>query len=137
MSKGLALSIIILVVLAAGLWYLMEGNGDNTLIRDIKKGAGIEDELETPVPTGSSLPTTTQKPAQPSSKQVPAEFQSGNSRFSRGSCTQDADCSVGGCSGEVCSSDPGVITTCEFSPSFPGLKRGYTCGCVNQKCGWR
>ena len=47
-------------------------------------------------------------------------------------CADDADCFTGGCSGEVCSADPGAITTCEGLPFGP---QG-TCGCVDGTCIW-
>lgn len=48
-------------------------------------------------------------------------------------CTRDSDCAVGGCSGEVCSAEAGVTTTCDvlgFSP------KGLGCGCLNGQCVW-
>lgn len=48
-------------------------------------------------------------------------------------CSTDAECHVGGCSSEVCSADPGVITTCE-KRLFPS--QGGSCGCVQGQCSW-
>jgi hypothetical protein len=47
-----------------------------------------------------------------------------------------AECFVGGCSGQVCSDEPGVITTCEFLPEYACYK---TATCEKQDdghCGW-
>lgn len=54
-------------------------------------------------------------------------------------CAADADCGVGGCSGQVCtaaSEAAGVITTCEYLEEYGCLKL-TSCGCVNWKCAWR
>jgi hypothetical protein len=48
------------------------------------------------------------------------------------SCTSDAECSTGGCGGELCYNpkNGSGISTCECTaPS-------YSCGCVNGKCAW-
>jgi eight-cysteine-cluster-containing protein len=49
-------------------------------------------------------------------------------------CTRDADCHQAGCSGEVCSADAGVVTTCEVLPVT--LPEGSACGCVQSQCQW-
>lgn len=49
-------------------------------------------------------------------------------------CTDDTGCHVGGCNGEVCSSEPGVVTTCEVLPIE--LPPGSSCGCVEGSCQW-
>ncbi|MBI4021807.1 MAG: hypothetical protein HY372_00450 [Candidatus Andersenbacteria bacterium] len=72
---------------------------------------------------------------------VPDEFVSGESRFSRGACAQDSECQTAGCSGEICTSEPSVFSTCEYSDEFPNA-RGLNCGCVSGQngdgvCGWR
>jgi eight-cysteine-cluster-containing protein len=46
-------------------------------------------------------------------------------------CRADADCVTGGCSGEVCTAEPGIATTCELVPPAPGA-----CGCVAGQCQW-
>ena len=49
-------------------------------------------------------------------------------------CKKDADCKRGGCSGEVCSSDPEVMSTCEVLPiTWP---EGSACGCIDDMCRW-
>jgi eight-cysteine-cluster-containing protein len=52
----------------------------------------------------------------------------------RNDCDADADCHASGCSSEVCSADPGVITTCEALPVT--LPQGTACGCVQSQCLW-
>jgi len=50
-------------------------------------------------------------------------------------CSADAQCQVGGCSGEVCTAEQGVNTTCEMpADGFPS--KGATCGCVQGQCLW-
>jgi eight-cysteine-cluster-containing protein len=48
-------------------------------------------------------------------------------------CESDDDCFVGGCSGEVCSAEEGVQTTCE-ARDWP--TEGGSCGCVQGTCVW-
>ena len=59
----------------------------------------------------------------------------GNPKYSQGFCKTDSDCTPIGCSSQLCSSDPDIITTCEFSEDFPD-KNVYDCGCVEVKCVW-
>jgi hypothetical protein len=50
--------------------------------------------------------------------------------------TNDAACFVGGCSGQVCSDQEGVITTCEFRPEYACY---HDATCERQgdgQCGW-
>jgi eight-cysteine-cluster-containing protein len=49
-------------------------------------------------------------------------------------CQADSECHTGGCSSEVCSADPGVVTTCEALPV--SLPAGTACGCVESQCQW-
>ncbi|MFH1610318.1 MAG: hypothetical protein ABIA91_00315 [Patescibacteria group bacterium] len=66
---------------------------------------------------------------------VPSEFYSGNSRFSKGLCSQDKDCDAQGCSKEICTSEEGIISTCEVLENAPD-KDHYACGCIKDNCGW-
>jgi len=56
-------------------------------------------------------------------------------KYALGECIFDSECFVGGCSGQICSNDEGVITTCEIRDDFPD-KNIYSCGCINKKCAW-
>ena len=60
------------------------------------------------------------------------------SRGEAGECESDDDCFVGGCSGQVCSSDEEVMTTCEWREEYGCYQdREVTrCGCFEGKCGW-
>ena len=49
-------------------------------------------------------------------------------------CKADTDCHTGGCGGEVCSADPGVMSMCEVPPA--PLPAGTQCGCVEAQCRW-
>lgn len=51
-------------------------------------------------------------------------------------CSHDYDCFKGGCSGQVCSSKPNVVTTCEYADYYSCFNL-TTCGCVNGKCQWK
>lgn len=136
MSSSLILPLIILAVLAGSLYYILQAEGGISQLPFLLQRLGV----------GSQEPPLTTQPAgtPPSTvSKVPPEFQSGNSRYSNGTCSTDADCSTGGCSGESCISvsllneeDGGFVTTCEFSPEFPNAL-GYSCGCVNKVCGWK
>jgi eight-cysteine-cluster-containing protein len=48
-------------------------------------------------------------------------------------CAKDSDCSVGGCSHEVCSAQAGVKTSCIAHADSP---HDATCGCVSGQCIW-
>jgi eight-cysteine-cluster-containing protein len=54
------------------------------------------------------------------------------------SCTVEADCVAGGCSGQLCygKSEPPKATTCEWTECYDAQKYGVSCGCVAQKCAW-
>ncbi len=53
-----------------------------------------------------------------------------------GYCSNDADCKVGGCSGQVCQSrtEVDMITICDWKDCYQ--KQGVYCGCVSNKCMW-
>ncbi len=74
-------------------------------------------------------------PGNDSIKSFLPPFISGNSRFSRGMCLTDQDCFPAGCSGEICTSQTDITSTCEWSDSFPNAQ-GYSCQCVYHFCGW-
>ncbi|MBA2545179.1 MAG: hypothetical protein H0V17_36390 [Deltaproteobacteria bacterium] len=50
--------------------------------------------------------------------------------------TNDAACFVGGCSGQVCSDQEGVITTCEFRPEFACFQDATCERQADGGCGW-
>lgn len=53
-------------------------------------------------------------------------------------CSSDADCAVGGCSGQVCTTverAATLVTTCEWKPEYACYRR-TSCGCVNGTCEW-
>lgn len=95
-------------------------------------------EKPTPPPTG---PTTspgddggqlvTRLPAVPATHPLFDRFE--GTGFPN-DCTGDAGCHTAGCSSEVCSADPGVVTTCEVLPV--SLPAGTACGCVESQCQW-
>ncbi len=46
------------------------------------------------------------------------------------------ECFVGGCSGELCSSDPNAISTCEFLPGMECLRKEASCESSKGECTW-
>jgi eight-cysteine-cluster-containing protein len=55
--------------------------------------------------------------------------------FSSGTCGDDSDCFAAGCSSHYCSSNPDIVTTCEYSKDYPS-EEIYKCGCFEEKCAW-
>jgi eight-cysteine-cluster-containing protein len=45
-------------------------------------------------------------------------------------------CYVGGCSGEICSSEPEAISTCELLPGMECIQEGMSCEAVGNECMW-
>lgn len=124
------LVLILLAVLIGSFYYIVQAEGGWGELPRLMERVGINgDKFLNPksqIRNNGNADETT----------LPNEYFSGKSRFSRGMCAKDSDCFVGGCSGEVCSSESDVITTCEYSENFPN-KVSYSCGCVSQVCGWR
>lgn len=58
---------------------------------------------------------------------------------SNGPCASDADCTTGGCSGQVCQSknEEPIITTCEWRDCYSAQVYGVTCGCIDKQCRWK
>lgn len=51
------------------------------------------------------------------------------------SCKSDADCKIGGCSGQVCMGvGEEIVTTCEWKDCYKPI--GFKCGCLNNACQW-
>ena len=53
-------------------------------------------------------------------------------------CTSNSDCTIGGCSGQVCGKKgviEGTITTCEFKEEYACLKE-TKCACMDNQCNW-
>jgi eight-cysteine-cluster-containing protein len=51
-------------------------------------------------------------------------------------CTKDSDCTVAGCSGQICIEKNNIenrMTTCEFRPEHTCLKETQ-CLCISNKC---
>src|SRR5262245_1992143 len=91
----------------------------------------------------ASPPTTTPPPTSQPTPNEPARAAAvprDNALFARvegegykNDCKADGDCKIGGCSGEVCSAEEGVITTCD-AQQWP--QSGAACGCVHGECLW-
>jgi eight-cysteine-cluster-containing protein len=67
---------------------------------------------------------------------VPSDDFCGTSTL--GTCSSDADCMTGGCSGQVCQSrfETPRITTCEWRDCYDAKKYGYGCKCIQRRCQW-
>jgi eight-cysteine-cluster-containing protein len=54
-----------------------------------------------------------------------------------GDCSSDADCTVTGCSGQICAAEP-VVSTCEFRPEYACYADPEItgCGCNAGRCDW-
>ncbi|MEX1997355.1 MAG: hypothetical protein WEA04_01625 [Candidatus Andersenbacteria bacterium] len=127
MISGSLINLIILAVLIVSLLYILQAEGGVAAVPKILQRLNLDPQWWEwlKVPTRMSAPASSQ----------PRSYTSGESRFSWGNCTQDSDCRITGCSGEVCSVTP-KVTTCEFDDSFPNVQ-GLHCGCVKDKCGWQ
>lgn len=66
---------------------------------------------------------------------VPIEYFSGNSTYSNGACTKDADCFNLGCNLEMCASNKDLMTACVINGDHPDHDK-YSCGCIKDTCGW-
>jgi len=91
-----------------------------------------ESEITNPAPIPTSLPSIANSPSP-----TPQESFCGSSSY--GSCSSDADCKTGGCSGQVCQAknEEGAITTCEWKDCYDSAKYGLQCQCVNKQCQWQ
>ncbi|HPA25594.1 MAG TPA: hypothetical protein PLK76_02435 [bacterium] len=119
--KYLKLNFIILVILAllAGGYFLLfakniapENKNDNSIFDNNNVQVQIRDMSE-----------------------VPAEYFSGNSTYSNGSCTKDTDCFNLGCNLEMCASNKDLMTACVINGDHPDRDK-YACGCIKDTCGW-
>ena len=45
-------------------------------------------------------------------------------------------CYIGGCSGEICSDQTDIVSTCEILPGMECLKKGTSCKPINKECTW-
>ncbi len=50
--------------------------------------------------------------------------------------TEEKDCYVGGCSGELCTVNPEAISTCEWLAGMECIKEGMICQLVSGNCSW-
>ncbi|MFA6254617.1 MAG: eight-cysteine-cluster domain-containing protein [Patescibacteria group bacterium] len=58
-------------------------------------------------------------------------------RSTKVECQTDADCKVGGCSGQICHGKSESITsTCEWKDCYDETKYNLSCGCVTGVCQW-
>lgn len=128
--------ILLIALLAGGLYVFINNTKPEPTLEPTQNATPKPtfDDIYSPRPIPEDTPTTTKVPS--GDNRVPPEYTSGESRFSRGTCQQDSDCQVGGCSSEVCSSEDNIMSTCEYSEDFPGTD-SHRCGCYNNACGWK
>lgn len=125
------LLLILLAVLIGNFYYIVQAEGGWGELPRLMERVGIQiNKIQMPISKfpiddGAKRPSI-----------LPEEYVSGKSRFSLGACTQDSDCDPAGCSGEICTSQMDVLSTCEWSEEFPSTKK-FECGCVNKVCGWK
>ena len=81
-------------------------------------------------------PTGPCRDCNPNNKTPNVEFFCGTS--TSGSCELDSDCSVGGCSNQICYSknDALPVTTCEYRECYNAQLYNKKCGCINNACQW-
>ncbi len=59
----------------------------------------------------------------------------GNSTFAE--CKEDADCKIGGCSGEICGGiRENLVSICVYKDCYNREKFNVQCRCVNNRCQW-
>lgn len=58
-----------------------------------------------------------------------------NLKYANGACSKDSECSLAGCSSELCTSQTGIVSACIAIKDHP-QDLGYTCGCYKNKCSW-
>lgn len=137
MTSTMPLLLILLAVLVGSLYYIVQAEGGWDELPRLMERVGIRLEKFSMFSFQFSNRAGEEKNTDSiSTDKMPKDYTSGKSRFSRGTCAKNNDCFVGGCSGEVCSSEADVISTCEFSEDFPSAKK-FECGCVDKMCGWR
>ena len=77
-----------------------------------------------------------ERPGQPTQEtRTTYKDESGQPKYAQGTCEADEECSPAGCSAQVCTNDPGLITTCEIKEDFPD-KNIFSCGCIKTRCVW-
>jgi len=59
----------------------------------------------------------------------------GEIKYGEGTCSTDNNCTPAGCSREVCSFDPDLVTTCEVKADMPDTNV-FSCGCFEGYCAW-
>ena len=95
---------------------------------------------KTPASAPVSVPTTT--PVAPAGGARQPAVAPGDPLYARvegtsskNDCQGDSDCHAGGCSGEVCSAEGSVTSSCEMA-DWPQRKAPSACGCVAGSCIW-
>jgi hypothetical protein len=102
--------LIILILLLLGFWYLPA----NRVVY------WNHTETVNPVPTPS--PTVVNPPS----------YSYNNTT----TVTTTTTCYVGGCSGQICSDQPGMASNCEFRPEYACYKNATCEVQANGQCGW-
>ncbi len=69
---------------------------------------------------------------------VPAQKSEFCGTSTSGSCVSSDDCTVGGCSSQVCQSknEKPAITTCEYKDCYNPDAYNLSCQCISNKCEW-
>ncbi|MBI3255604.1 MAG: hypothetical protein HYZ63_01405 [Candidatus Andersenbacteria bacterium] len=113
------------VILLGSLYYFLQTGTRIPWLSDYLAGGGIDPTTWYRLPTAKDLTAT---------PTIAPLYQGGNTIYSQGSCQQDSDCIITGCSKEICAPQE-TIRSCDVRYDFPQAQ-GYSCGCVNLHCGW-
>ena len=59
-------------------------------------------------------------------------------RSTYGSCSNESQCEVSGCSGQICQSvkEERMVTTCEYRECYNAEAFKVRCSCINNQCQW-
>lgn len=129
MNRGIGI-IIAIVVIIFGLW--LYNTGRIAFVRTPVPTAVITNSRATAY---SSVPTRTLYPVVGSSTgtSYSSNYSSGYPGYYPGT---QGGCYVGGCSNQICSDQPGMISTCEYRPEY-GCYAGARCERqATGQCGW-
>lgn len=106
---------LLLLVVVLGIAQAFKKSADNLVIEETTPVQQVD---QTPIPPVYKEPVIV-RPTQPNQP-------------------NNNGCYVGGCSGQICSDQPNMVSTCEFTPSYSCYQSANTT-CerqANGQCGW-
>ncbi|OGI76259.1 hypothetical protein A3C67_03125 [Candidatus Nomurabacteria bacterium RIFCSPHIGHO2_02_FULL_42_19] len=125
MNKSLILSVVIIIILAGGVFYVLS---TRTPAPDESAISSFEECVAAGYPVMESYPRQCRTPegvlfVENVENPTPAPVATGG-------------CFVGGCSGQICSDQEGVITTCEYREEYACYKSTKCERQASGQCGW-